>query len=426
MKKQFKKAIATILTLTMAMTVTVPAFATDEYVTDTSVNIVTAEAFQNLFNSNGNARSISSDMTVEQVAYNYTFEQQENNPELADVTLSFVMTISGETYPVMATGTVDAHSLSSGEILWEGPIEGNVVINNKEYHVLAGFAKLNSSSDIQVSITLQSNVNGNMIEPVVFTFGDTVITKEVHDDIMTDVEVITIDGLSQEYENIASPTSINAMVEEDSVNARFSGSVGGTNTAQTAHLFLNTVTNELAVSIQTYESNLDEYFSGTGYPTTLTDSFEIEFTIPTGQEESHAWIDATQNYSLGEEDKNYTSLLISSVFSDALSVLGCPSSTINTILGSLRGNISHVFASSCVSLSVTMGTTQVAVFENLADGLPLLLQLDVAPDTYSGNTDVIYSTALRYRTQLMDYSGTSYQWVYTDANDINESITITI
>ena len=59
-------------------------------------------------------------------------------------------------YPITVLGTVNGYLLSNNDILWEGPLDGTVTINNISYSVIVGFAKLESDNKIQASMTIQA------------------------------------------------------------------------------------------------------------------------------------------------------------------------------------------------------------------------------------------------------------------------------
>lgn len=441
MKKQFKKAIATVLTATMMMSVALPTFAANnDYVTDTTVNIVTNEAFQDLFNTNGNARSISGDMIVEQVAYNYTFAQQEDNPELADVTLSFVMTIGGQEYPVVASGVVNAYPLSSGDVLWENLIRGNVNIDGIECKVLVGFSKLDSGSDIQASVTIQAVNEEDTFNPVVFTFGEQVITANIQQEIMNSMEIATSEDINLAENQEISLMSLGYLNEQTnlSTTANFSSNVSGL--AQKSKVYLSRADSLIAITMQTFGDNIDTYYKNTNtvWPTTLVDSYRISLELirqePVEDYYTHnADIEHITNltYIDGSTATSGREYALRPFVEAFLLQKGVADSTITAIFGTLdaiasalKGTVNVIRANEGLSAEIDFGLTQVADFDLLECGVPIIYKVDVPESAkYLHATKYIYETSVTYRTQLMDYAGTA-QWVYTDANDISKQITI--
>ena len=426
MKKKMKKIIAIVLTATMVMGVSIPAFANDStfYMesVDSTVGIVTPYAFQNAFVSK-TSKNIGN-MTIEQVSYDYTFVQDEEDAEKANVSLSFIMFIGSQEYPVNVSGQVNAYSLSSGDILWEGPIEGTAIINGQKYDVLTGFSKLDSSSSIQASVTLQASDEEILSDPIVFTFGDTVLTKEIHDDIMSQATVADMSDLETGDEGIV--PYANSFTYVASPTAYFSNSVTGL--AQQAYIQKDSISDELSVAIKTYCNNVNTYYSNAGYtyPVTFIDSFNVNLSIPSGQGYSHAYIAGVRNDSrLNNNSGSLSSVSMYAFFCDVLNALGVPTNTVSNVLGSLKGSVNYSGSTNYYNVGVSFGITQLANFDTLSNGIPIVFQIGVTSD-YAGNTRMTFGTSLRYRTQLGDSSGTSYQWVYTSAKDISYTATVTI
>lgn len=157
----------------------------EEYEKDETVSVITQETFQSLFASK--ARSVDA-LEVESVNYRYDFEIREDS-SVADVVMDTVFLIENIEYCVILKGEVKGQLLSSGKTFWEGPIEGVMQIDGKDYLVIASFAKIgNNSEDVQVCATIQTLENDNSFSPVVVQFGEDVITEEVFNQIYKNIE----------------------------------------------------------------------------------------------------------------------------------------------------------------------------------------------------------------------------------------------
>ena len=139
-----KRFFSVLLSLALFFSIMLLAFASDDHssakCTDSTVDVITESAFQSLF-VDDKQRNVSA-AEIEEVLYSYSIVPRQDNPLMADVTLDFILSIGSNDYPVITKGTVDAYALSSGDTFWEGPIYGDMVINNIDYSVIAGFSKL--------------------------------------------------------------------------------------------------------------------------------------------------------------------------------------------------------------------------------------------------------------------------------------------
>lgn len=199
--------------------------------------------------------------------------------------------------------------------------------------------------------------------------------------------------------------------------------MGSASYAQKGIAYVDVAGESLAISIKTYEFNLDNYFKNSGYPTTMTDYFKVRLQIDPYQGTDKASIISTQNYTLGNSSKTWSSVLLSDFFSLIMRKIDVPTATIAQVLVTgLTGTVTQSYSSPDTTVEVQMGATKVAIFDAVDEGIPVSFQLGV-PKSYSGNTEITYTTSIRYRTQLMDAAATSYQWIYSEANDVNKTFT---
>ena len=124
----------------------------------TNVNILVQEPMNALFQ-----QEEGKDATVENLEYSYWFDENKGEELTADVEIKIDMTVSGATYEIEAEGEVSGEKLSSGIVLWIGPLEGELEINNIEYLVMVGFTKMDEL--VQISVTIQSMDDKNVIAP---------------------------------------------------------------------------------------------------------------------------------------------------------------------------------------------------------------------------------------------------------------------
>lgn len=428
MKKQFKKIIATVLTTTMIMSIGLPAFANENnYVTDTTVDIVTNDAFQELFSMNTNVRSATEEATIEQVTYEYTFTQQEDNSEVADVTLSFVLTIDGQDYPVTASGTVDAYHLSSGDILWENLIRGNATINDTDCKVLVGFSKLDSSSDIQVSVTLQSLDVEKNFAPLVFVFGNQVITAEVYQDLSTAKETHEIVNL--DTYNVLATTSTDEYVMEAMDAGYFVSGYDIPGYAHHGKAYFNNARNHIAIAVRTFGNNVDNYFSETGTSGTTVKSFTSRLMVNDAAANKEATISSIYKNDMSVYD--FTSgnrVILYALFEDILSMLDVPTATITTIFSTLRGSIDHEHFGDDSYVTINFGLTDNSDFDSITAGVPIVFHVGFGgtTGTYAGNSPFTFETDITYLTTYFPTGSAYPAYIYIDSDTASASFDVTL
>ena len=129
--------------------------------TDWTVSILMKENFKEKFGTD----------RVRRVSYDYDIKVSENR-ETAEVTLNMEVFIGNSSYIASAEGEIKAHSLPSGDVLWEGPIDGEILLGDKTVELTVGFAQVESSGDVSISVTFSGIACG-------FTFGDYIMKGEV-------------------------------------------------------------------------------------------------------------------------------------------------------------------------------------------------------------------------------------------------------
>ncbi len=129
--------------------------------TDWTVSVILKDDFKEKFGTD----------RVRRVSYDYDIEVSENR-ETAEVTLNMEVFIGDSSYIASAEGEIDAHRLPSGDVLWEGPIDGEILLGDKTVELTVGFAKVESSGDVSVSVAFSGMACG-------FTFGDYIMKGEV-------------------------------------------------------------------------------------------------------------------------------------------------------------------------------------------------------------------------------------------------------
>lgn len=427
---KMKRLSAMLLVIVVVFSMTTTAFASEtanmSSGTDTSVELIASESFQSVFDSPNTARNAEPEPVIDSVSYNYSLTPQQNNPLLAEVVLAFTMLIDSKTYPVYATGLVDAYQISDGDTLWEGLLRGRVEINETTYKVLVGFAKLDSSADIQVSVTIQALDNTDAIAPIIFMFGNNVINMEIYEELAEDTHKISTRNLSGELElEPASATSAGTFTYVGYDYAYFDGGANISGYAQRSRGYFNSDTNQFAVTIKSYCNNVDDFFAVGGFSVTTIKSFAIELVRDSGYSTgSFSYIIGTEKYDFDVGDLG-SAALIKPLFDDIMGLLGVPTSTISAIFDGLKGSVEEDFHANDTTVSVSFGLLQSANFDDSGVGVPIVFQLG-RNSGYTGNSSYTFVTSITYRTTYMPTGSTTAGYIYTDGYDTSKTVTITL
>lgn len=434
--KKARSHFACLLALGLAVSALVPSTHALEETSNprsSDVRPLLQESFDSALQSVNGA---SSENTEESKAfYTYTFSENIENPETADVSLDLTLSFSSNNYSAILTGTVYSNELPNGVVLWEGPLFGTITIG-EDYTVIASFSKLESSPDIQVTATLTPFNSANRedtISPLIFSFGENVITPSVRSALLDMVnrdtsELPPTDGIAPS----AVSDSFNR-VGNDAYGNFTGGDVSGR--GQRARAYFNNGRNALAVCINSYVSDVQDAFDREfDYALSSVSSFEIQITRnSTSDLSTYCWIDSMEHFDFDVDDFNNGNVYIESLFRDAMSLLGVPTSTITSVLGGLMGEVDDISrtgdttSSNYVGVSVTFPVTQHANFDGSSPGPAIVCQLDRNNNgTYVGNSSFNMSTSLRYRTMVVDYSSDTTNFVYTSTNDTDRDFTVTL
>lgn len=434
--KKAKNLFAFVLAFGLSMSALIPSTHALEETSSTrssDVRPLLQESFDSAPQS-ANGASLGNAESAE-AFYTYTFSQNIENPETADVSLELTLSFSNSNYHTILTGTVSSNELPNEVVLWEGPLFGTITIE-EDYTVIASFSKLEYSPDIQVTATLipvNSANSEDTTSPFIFSFGENVITPSIRSALL--------DMANNDTSEFSPIVGISPSAVSDSYNKVGSDAYGNftggdvSGRGQRARAYFNNGRNTLAVSINSYVSDVQDAFSQEfDYALSSVSSFEIQITRNnTSDLSSYCWIDSMEHFDFDVDDFNNGNVYIESLFHDAMSLLGVPTSTITSVLGGLMGEVDDIgrtgntTSSNYVGVSVTFPLTQHANFDGSDPGPAIVCQLNRNNNgTYVGNSSFNMSTSLRYRTMVVDYTFDTTNFVYTSTNDTDRDFTITL
>lgn len=440
MKRILSVLLACAILLTPALTSSASAHNYDHVYTD--VNILTPDSFEELF----------SDIEVDRAAYSY--DMIDINSSQAVVAMDIELKVGHDYYTTLVSGTVNAHTLPSGGKLYEGPLDGNMEIENNQYIVTIGFTKVDTTDNIMISATIQG---GTTI--ITISFGDNVMQGEVLDWFVqktenvhqTDFSGANVIGnmISDDFGNNPGDTASPNIIG-DGFAPIFNpggGGVGGDDgtdllpypnlgsngewkfqrvyyekhidesyNAIETRVYYDITSGNLVIMIHPYISETQEYANSHYGPASLAMlySIKIELQMLQSTGTSYAKIDG---YSIPNRSAYTTSILgFESVYLAAFVKEYCKNylSVSNNVLTALstavHGKITTdiddmLYTSIDIDLSFLSAATS-NVLEEVYPGIPFLFGLQKGnPDSYTGGTEYRVITKIRYCVLLGPYDG---------------------
>lgn len=410
-----KKYISIILCVVLLSTTCAFAGTVEKYV-DEAVDVFTFSPESKLY-------ALDKDVNIEKVTYEY--EMQEIEDLKAFVKMNFSLHLGDTVCPVFVSGLVDGYILDDGNILWEGPLDGNTVFNGEEYNIIAGFSKIKATPDVRVGVTMSRKSETNKLtagqfDNMVFAFGEEVISKDVINKIGAKANILGDASLELNALN-----EVGAFALEDISLAGFDTSLAIPGYGQRARLYFADDSMRVAVGSKSYCSNVNSYFASMGGAITTIATHSINLQRGTDENSTLTSIDGIETFDFNVTNYGIDRTALAPLFEDILALLGVPSSTIMAVLDSLTGNVRHFDYSNSESVVFNFGLFDNANYDDSAVGLPIVFQLDVSP-TSNGECTYIYTTEYRYKTVVATSGGESGTVYYTDADTITKSVDLQI
>lgn len=368
---------------------------------DSDICILTQDSFEGLFNSS----------TIESVSYDYCITIIDT--QRADVHLSYVLEISDSLYTGEVSGQVEGITISASDVVWEGPLYGELAINGHVCAVSIGFAKKDSNPNVQLSFTIQC-FEDDYDTFVAFSAGTGVITSEIYDVIIAyGAEMGCSTVFTQLSGNHSGEISLNSVFLPDIPETGEGGNGGyslvGSNTtyaggrleygyACKTRAYFSDDTNSVVVAAQSYCDNVEQLYNFAAYAQTSVD--EIAYTLvcnsTSGSNKCNILGINYYDYQVGEEYN------LSPLFEDLLSALDIPTSTINAVIEGLSGSAE-------VTEPYNDRYTFVVDFSaftnaKCGDGIGLPVEFNLAKanySEYSGSTSFSATTIITYRTAIV-------------------------
>ena len=339
--------------------------STDEFFVDTSIQYIDVSAISSLFPSS------EGDVSVSSVTYSYAFNQESN--DIADVSLTALWSIGSVKVPVQVAGTVSAYTLSSGTTLWEGVLRGTALINDANIPALLGFSKFDDGTDIQANLTIQPTG----LNAIIFSFGQQIFTESIMQEISPPVTT------SAHTPTVTNSTSSEYVLKKMGYFLFPSGNYSGY--AQTTRVYYNPEYKTCVLALQSHCDTLTSTF-GAGSSAYLNSLYyQLDRT--------GAPYIAGFNYIPDSTTPTTTQLVLLSIFEDLLSLLGIPTSTINTALGNLSSSVTNLWSTAQSHVTISFSTFSNANFDSISTGMPIELQIATNNEpsgTFTATTSIEY------------------------------------
>lgn len=409
-----KRIIATILCVAILLLLTNNAFAESLCAHDSKaaigcsgIRMMTEETYENIF-----SLSHCQDQRINEIAYSYEITSDGVDDS---VLLTFYLPVEDCIIPVKAVGIIQRYEFGK-TALYEGPLFGTFRYDANEYDVTVGFMKDCYSSEIQAGVTItehsqEESIENNLNNSLVFAFGD------FHFILFED------ESLNNEYID----TSKNVMHRSNPYVVRSVNSVGcGGNVAgygQILYTMFDSSSNRVAVSIKTFASNVDNFYSNLGYVNTSIS--ECSYNLSRVNSSDHSYIAGIESFDFPTGDYNNGAVLVESLFSDILSIFGVPMATITSLFSNIRGEVSLVGNTNNTTVSLKYGLNQSIDYDNLSYGVPIVFQLDMS-GSYTASSQYTASSTVKYRAAVIPNGYPDTVYFYVNSNNASSTISISL
>ena len=412
--------------------------------------IITEEEFVSVFNTNN----------IDDVSYDFYYETSQDNPYKAIAILEIALKIKGYVYNIFTSGMISLNCLDNGVLLWEGPLKGNVFVNDEQYRVISGFSYLENTQESMISLTIQ---NDSAI--IAISFGDNIIKNEVLDfysnrssditESITPNSIVTNEISTSGISNSGISTCfISPEISEEIFDGGGGGSLnlgedgewkyknvdyakhGGTSyNALKSTVYFNSLKNVMMVTLKPFSGSTQNYVETLGYDFASSSlcGFGVELALEDADYPNYAYI---ANITKPDEaiaiDGYFTGIKVglSPLFEDILGVIGVPTSTISAVLESMNGKIEIQESTLFASVDIEKDTfSDYEELDNISTGLPFRFQLSKGNhNLYEGDTPYVVNTYAKYYVFVQEnvlFSEPAYYFFYIDVLTTHEG-TVTL
>ena len=353
---------------------------------------------------------------------------REKEDDCLSVTFSIIIDVGNESYCLSGNGIINEVIEKEGKLLWSGPVDSQLTIENKAYHVIVGVSFYEGEDKAQFDVTIQPFDSSD--NPACFTIGDPILENN---------------GLLEKSAHTTTQqTKGNAgVLTEDTFThlgykyGTYTSNPGISGNAHKHNAYFSNLTNRFAISIKTYCSNVNTYFSNQNTPNlsyTHIYSCMYDLTRNSCSVEAMSYIAGFENFDFPLNQMGKSNKWLWALFEDALALIGVPTSTIttlyNTISDDFYGKITQTYNNSNhYRFDILFGVYSEIDFDvnSSFKGYPIVFQLAMSsPANYQGNSSYKVTTDVRYVTKQITNIGTVTSYYYTDSNNAEKNYTVTL
>ena len=436
----------TLIAVLLGILPTQVGAAGDSYAySDTNITIITPATFQQMFSASA----------VDVIHYDYTMNVVDDTLSKALVSVQMELTIANTQHHITTQGYVNSYQLPSGEVFWEGPTEGVLTIEDREYIVIAALSKLASSDTPMIVISIQ----GDDIPVVGFYFGDNQITDEVHQIVsqqgqpnITEGEISQIeevfpednsdvavtfgirDDIVQEENFDGGTMNLGPNYEWDYKGSCYTGfaNSGASGFALRSYAYFWPEGNRLAITTKSYCSNVSSYYESIpSYSVYHTSISELSVTLDLGEVNNTnvANIIGMVKHDFEETDFAKAGRALKPLFEELMTKWDYGSAIVSALLDTLVGRVDTSLSEGgfvdYAWIDISFGLFEYANFDESCEGVPLVFSLaPAAQSSYVGATPFTATTSMTYRTYMYEQTSGMKFYMYTSAEDAVMNLTL--
>lgn len=358
-----KKLVSLFLALGLCLSLCVPVFAADGLSCSGSVNDSTVNLLSNLqevedaFGISPASETTVSDDSGTQIwgttdySYNIQIAPGQNSGE---ATVYFTMDISGNTYPITATGKVRVHEISSDCTLIRGFLSSGITIDGKAYLVDVGLSKLAQQDTISAGITITPEDFGRdeHAEQIFFSFGTSVMT----DDFVSQY-LEYVSDCQNEASGIVSAAASSGLTFVNSARGSFKSTAifSGSGTASSIEVYRDSSNKRFIARLGSFVKNIDaDDFDGAQFISAGVQNYRIGLKR-VGSDTSIASMEGTTVLNENQGDTDVLGTLLEG-FISVLGNYGLPITTLMSLMNKARGEVNYSYDGANSYVDVTVDT----------------------------------------------------------------------
>ena len=358
-----KKLVSLFLALGLCLSLCVPVFAADGLSCSGSVNDSTVNLLSNLqevedaFGISPASETTVSDDSGTQIwgttdySYNIQIAPGQNSGE---ATVYFTMDISGNTYPITATGKVRVHEISSDYTLIRGFLSSGITIDGKAYLVDVGLSKLAQQDTISAGITITPEDFGRdeHAEQIFFSFGTSVMT----DDFVSQY-LEYVSDCQNEASGIVSAAASSGLTFVNSARGSFKSTAifSGSGTASSIEVYRDSSNKRFIARLGSFVKNIDADDSdGAQFISAGVQNYRIGLKR-VGSDTSIASMEGTTVLNENQGDTDVLGTLLEG-FISVLGNYGLPITTLMSLMNKARGEVNYSYDGANSYVDVTVDT----------------------------------------------------------------------